>query len=373
MANYTNLAMLVAWGGFVLAFVFGFVANKTNFCTMGAVSDIVNMGSWHRMRMWLLAIAMAIMFASLLQFTGLADLTQSIYTSPKLNWLSHIVGGLLFGVGMTLASGCGSKTLIRVGSGNLKSLIVMLVLAISGYMTLKGLFAPLRVYGLDMVNLDLAKYGIAHQDLPTLFAAWGLGQRKILTLICGLVIYVALLWFVFKDREFRQEIHSVLGGIIIGLLVVAGWYLSGHIGYGENPDTLEMTYFGTNTRAAESFTFVAPIAYSLELLMLWTDKSRLFTFGIASTIGVIVGSFAYAMISKTFRWESFASAADLRNHLLGGALMGFGGVCALGCTIGQGITGLSTLALGSFITFFAIIAGSAATMKYQYWRITREN
>jgi uncharacterized protein len=107
--------------------------------------------------------------------------------------------------------------------------------------------------------------------------------------------------------------------------------------------------------------------------MLWTDKSRLFTFGIASTIGVIVGSFAYAMISKTFRWESFASAADLRNHLLGGALMGFGGVCALGCTIGQGITGLSTLALGSFITFFAIIAGSAATMKYQYWRITREN
>jgi uncharacterized membrane protein YedE/YeeE len=131
MANYSNLALLVVWGGFALAFVFGFVANKIHFCTMGAVSDIVNMGSWSRMRMWLLAIAIAIMFASLLQFTGLVDLTQSIYTSPKLNWLSHIVGGLLFGIGMTLGSGCGSKTLIRVGTGNLKSFIVMIVRAVN--------------------------------------------------------------------------------------------------------------------------------------------------------------------------------------------------------------------------------------------------
>ena len=357
MANFSNLATLVVWGGFALAFIFGFVANKTNFCTMGAVSDIVNMGSWVRMRMWLLAIAVAIAGSGLLQFTGLVD----------------FVGGLLFGIGMTLASGCGSKTLIRVGTGNLKSFIVMLVLGISAYMTLKGLFAPLRVYGLDMMNIDFAKYGVAHQDLPSLFAAWGLGQRKILTLICGFVIYAALLLFVFKDREFRKEINSMLGGIIIGLLVVAGWYLSGHLGYGENPDTLEMTYFGTNTRSAESFTFVAPIAYSLELLMLWTDKSRLFTFGVAATIGVILGSFAYALIGKTFRWESFASADDLRNHIIGGVLMGFGGVCAMGCTIGQGITGLSTLALGSFITFAAIIAGSAATMRYQYSRMMSEN
>jgi uncharacterized protein len=373
MANYSNLTLLVVWGGFALAFVFGFVANKTNFCTMGAVSDIVNIGSWNRMRMWLLAIAVAIMGAALLQFIGLVDLTKSIYTGPRLNWLSYMVGGILFGVGMTLGSGCGSKTLIRVGSGNLKSLIVMLVLAISAYMTLKGLFAPVRAYGLDMINIDLARYGIAQQDLPTLFAAWGMGQRKTLTLICGALIFFALLFFIFKDRDFREEKSSMLGGAVIGLLVVAGWYLSGHVGYGENPDTLEMTYFGTNTRTAESLTFVAPLAYSLELLMLWTDKSRMFTFGIATTFGVILGSFAYAMISKTFRWESFASATDLRNHILGGALMGFGGVCAMGCTIGQGITGLSTLALGSFITFATIIAGSAATMKYQYWRITREN
>ncbi|MGB8338827.1 MAG: YeeE/YedE family protein [Burkholderiales bacterium] len=373
MATITNLAVLVAWGGFALAFVFGFVANKTNFCTMGAVSDIVNMGSWQRMRMWLLAIAVAIMGASLLQFTGMVDLTKSIYTGPRLNWLSHIVGGILFGIGMTLASGCGSKTLIRVGTGNLKSLIVLVFIGISSYMTLKGLFAPLRVYGLDLVNIDMAKRNLSHQDLPSLLTAWGFGQRQILALLCGALISIVMLVFIFKDKAFRANKDFLLGGIVVGSVVAAGWYVSGHLGYGENPDTLETVFFGTNSRAAESFTFIAPIAYSLEMLMLWTDKSLIVTFGIASTIGVILGSLAYALLSKTFRWENFASPADLLNHIAGGALMGFGGVCALGCTVGQGITGISTLAIGSFITFAAILAGSAATMKYQYWCIAREN
>jgi uncharacterized protein len=367
----TNLAALVAWGGFILAFIFGFVANKTHFCTMGAVSDIVNMGSWERMRMWLLAIAVAILAASVMQYVGLIDLTQSIYTRPRLNWLSHLVGGLLFGVGMTLASGCGSKTLIRVGTGNLKSLIVMVFLGISAYMTLKGLFAPLRVNGLDLIHIDLARYKLSFQDVPSLLS--GFGQRKLMALISGVLISFALLAFIFKDKSFRSNKDYLLGGLVVGAVISIGWYVSGHLGYGENPETLEMTFFGTNTRAAESFTFVAPIAYTLEMLMLWTDKSLILTFGIATTLGVILGSLAYAILSKTFRWESFASSSDLLNHIAGGVLMGFGGVCALGCTIGQGITGLSTLALGSFITFAAIIAGSAATMKYQYWRMMREN
>jgi uncharacterized protein len=373
MTTSPYTAQLVAALAFALAFVFGFVANKTHFCTMGAVSDIVNMGSWDRMRMWLLAIAVALLAASVMQFAGIVDLTQSIYTRPKLNWLSHIVGGVLFGIGMTLASGCGNKTLIRTGTGNLKSVIVLVFLGISAYMTLKGLFAPLRVQGLDLVSIDLAKYNLPHQDLPSLFAAWGWGQRKMLILFCGLLISLALLGFIFKDKTFRANNNNLLGGIVIGLLVAAGWYVSGHLGYGENPDTLETVFFGTNSRAAESLSFVAPVAYSLELLLLWTDKSLMVTFGIASVIGVLLGSLAYALISKTFRWENFASAADVRNHIAGGVLMGFGGVCGLGCTIGQGITGLSTLAIGSFITFAAIIAGAAATMKYQYWHMSSEN
>src|SRR5688572_1371558 len=371
MEATAHTAAIVAWSGFALALVFGAVGNKVNFCTMGSVSDIVNMGDWGRMRMWLLAIAVAILGAYALQGLGLVDLTKSIYTSPNFTWLSFIVGGFFFGVGMTLGSGCGSKTLIRIGTGNLKSVVVYVFLAISAYMTLRGLFGQFRVSVLQPVAVNLEAYGIKGQDLPSLFAAGGIDVGVLRSALAAIVA-AALLVFIFKDKDFRANRDHVLGGIVIGLVVAAGWYVTAHIGYKENPETLEMTFFGTNTRAAESFSFVAPLAYTLELLMLWTDKSLAATFGIMAALGVVVGSFAYAIASRTFRWEGFTQVADLRNHMVGGILMGFGGVTALGCTIGQGITGFSTLALGSILTFFAIIAGSAATMKYQYWKLMRE-
>jgi uncharacterized membrane protein YedE/YeeE len=133
-----------------------------------------------------------------------------------------------------------------------------------------------------------------------------------------------------------------------------------------------MVFFGTNSRTAESITFVAPIAYSLELLMLWSDKSLAVTFGIASVSGMILGAFVYSLVFKRFRWEGFASVDDTRNHLVGAVLMGVGGVTAMGCTIGQGVTGLSTLAVGSFFALAAMIVGCAATLKYQYWKMMQE-
>ena len=372
MGGGANLASVVVWSGFGLAVVFGAVAARTNFCTMGAVSDVVNMGSWGRMRMWLLAIAIAIIGATALQALGLVDLSKSIYQRPTLNWLSFVVGGLLFGVGMTLGSGCANKTLIRIGGGSLRSVVVMVFLGISAYATIKGLFGQWRVSLLDPVSIDLGARGFKGQDLPTLLAGVsGLPQMTAL-LITAALIAGPLLVFVFKDARFRMNRKQVIGGLLIGALITAGWYVSGHLGYGENPETLEMVFFGTNTRAIESFSFVAPIAYSLELLLLWTDKSLEVSFGIASGMGIVVGSFINALASKTFNIEGFASARDTRDHIFGGILMGFGGVTALGCTIGQGVTGFSTLALGSIITFLAIIAGAAATMKYLYWRESGE-
>ena len=368
----SNLPALVAWSGFGLAFVFGAVANRVNFCTMGAVSDVVNMGHWGRMRMWLLSIAVAIIGAYALQLTGQVDLSKSYYVRPNFIWLSYLVGGLLFGVGMTLGSGCGSKTLVRIGAGSLKSLVVLAFLGIAAYMTLKGLFAIWRTTALDPVAVDLAARGIAQQDLPTLAARFaGIELRTMQLLVAGLVS-LGLLAFVFKDREFRESREQVAAGIAIGLTVVAGWYVTGHLGYAENPETLENTFFGTNSRTIESLSFTAPAGYLLELLMLWSDKSLGVTFGVAAALGIIAGSMAYALASRTFRWEGFASAEDTGNHIIGGVLMGFGGVTALGCTIGQGITGFSTLALGSILTFAAIVAGSALTMKFQYWRMLRE-
>ncbi|HSF48847.1 MAG TPA: YeeE/YedE family protein [Burkholderiales bacterium] len=365
-----NPAAFVAFGGFVIGLIFGAVGARVNFCTMGSVSDIVNMGSWNRMRMWLLAIAVAIIGANALALFGYIDLSKSIYHTPKFTWLSYIVGGSLLGIGMTLASGCPSKTLMRVGGGSLKSLVVFVFLGIAAYMTMKGLFGTWRVSWLEPVSVDLSAQG--GQDLPSLVAAASGLAKEPAQILLTVLIGGGLLAFVFANREFRNS-DQILGGVVIGLVIAAGWFITGYLGYGENPDTLEMTYFGTNTRTLESLSMVAPSAYTLELLMLWSDTSLHVTFGVAAALGMIAGALAYAVASRSFRWEGFVSAADTRNHIVGGILMGAGGVISLGCTIGQGLSGVSTLALGSIITFFSIIAGAAATMKYMYWKMLHED
>ncbi|OGA07583.1 MAG: transporter [Betaproteobacteria bacterium RIFCSPHIGHO2_12_FULL_69_13] len=364
-----QLAPYVTGGAFALAFVFGAVANKTDFCTMGAVSDWVNMGDLNRMRMWLLAIGVAVLGANALQLAGIVDLSKSIYPGPNFTWLSYLVGGFLFGVGMTLGSGCGSKTLIRLGGGNLKSLVVFIVMGIAAYMTLRGILGAFRVGVLEKAMVTLA----GGQDLPSLAAA-ATGAGK--SMAIGVLAAIAgggLVAFAYASREFRSNFDYTLGGVVVGLVVVGGWYVSGRLGYlAEDPQTLQEAFVATNTGRMESFTFVSPFAFSLEYLMLWTDKSKIVTYGIASVVGVIAGSAAYALASRKFRWEGFRDAEDTGMHIVGGLLMGFGGITALGCTIGQGITGFSTLALGSILTFVAIVAGAAATMKWQYWRLERQ-
>jgi hypothetical protein len=367
MQDLQHLSALVAWSAFGLAFVFGAVANRVDFCTMGAVTDIVVSRDWRRMRMWLLAIAVAIAGATWLEAAGLADLGKSIYTAPRIAWMSHLVGGFLFGFGMTLASGCGSKLLIRAGAGNLKSLVVLIVLGISAYMALKGLFAVWRVNTLDTLRLDTSAFGAAHSDLSSVVSALAGGGT--LKVALSLAIAAAVATFVFVARDFRESRAMIAGGVIIGAIIVGGWFITGHLGHlAEDPRTLEESFLATNSGRPESYSFVAPVAYTLELLLLWSDQSRIVTFGIAGVLGMAVGSAAVALATRRFRWEGFASIEDLVNHLSGGVLMGFGGVTALGCTIGQGLSGISTLAIGSFIALAAIIGGCVAALKYQYWR-----
>jgi hypothetical protein len=336
---------------------------------MGAVSDWINMGNLSRMRMWLLACAVALLGSSALHLAGLVDLSKSIYPGPNFTWLSYLVGGFLFGVGMTLGSGCGSKTLIRIGGGSLKSLVVYVFLGIAAYMTLRGLLGAFRVGVLEKATVALP----SGQDLPSLLSSVTALSKGTLVTLLAAAIAAVMLAFIYRSKEFRSTYDYTLGGVVTGLVVVGGWYVSGHIGHlAEDPNTLQEAFVATNSGRMESFSFVSPLAYTLEYLMLWTDKSKIITYGIASAAGVIAGSAAYALASKTFRWEGFRGAEDTALHVLGGILMGFGGITALGCTIGQAITGFSTLALGSIITFASIVAGSAATMKWQYWRLTRQ-
>ena len=268
-ANPAQLVPYVTGGAFLLAFIFGAVGNKTNFCTMGAVSDWVNMGDTSRLRMWLLAMAVALLGSSALQVAGLVDFSKSIYATPNFTWLSYLVGGFLFGVGMTLGSGCGSKTLIRVGAGNLKSLVVYVFLGIAAYMTLRGLFGAFRVNVLERASFTLAP----GQDLPALFATWfGLSKAAWSAILAALVGGALLAW-IYRSREFRASFDYTLGGVVTGLVVVGGWYVSGVIGHvAEDPNTLQEAFVATNTGRMESFSFVSPMAFTLEYLMLWTDK-----------------------------------------------------------------------------------------------------
>ena len=345
------LGTVVALLGFALGLVFGATAQRTNFCTMGAISDMVLMGDNNRFRAWMLSIATAILGSQTLHQLGAIDLNGSIYLNPSLGWAGAIVGGLMFGFGMTLAGGCGNKTLVRLGAGNLKSLVVALMLGIFAYMTLRGLIGLARVQLEAMSNLDLERAGFATQGMTDLLAgATGLppeAARWVLTL----TVAGALLWSCFKSSAFRASPRNIAAGLIIGTLIPLGWLATGVVGY----DDFEPTPLA-------SFTFVAPTGESLVYLMTFTGAT--INFGIATIGGVIAGSFLMAQATRSFQVESFTAASDMIRHIIGGALMGTGGVMALGCTIGQGITGMSTLALGSLIALLSIIAGGVYGMKY---------
>ena len=361
MPEIVNLQHTAALWAFVLSFVFGAVTQRSNYCTMGAISDIAAFGDWTRARMAIASVGVAIIGVAWLKATGTVDIAKSFYVAPKLIWLSHLVGGLAFGFGMTLASGCGSKTLLRVGSGSLRALVTLLVMAVFAWFTLRGILGVFRVATLDASSVTLP----TTQDLPSLLGLSGNSAAILAALIGAAFVVFALL-----GKEFRKDKWNWIAGIVVGLTVIAGWYASGHVGFiAEHPESLEAAWVATNSGRPESLTFTAPPAYLLELLGFWSDKSKFVTFGIASVLGVIVGAWAMALVTKTFRWEGFASTEDLANHLVGASMMGFGGVLALGCTVGQGLSGMSTLAVGSMLTVASIVLGCRAALAYQIRRL----
>lgn len=345
------ITTIIGWWAFGAGIVFGATANRTNFCTMGAISDMVFMGDLGRMRAWILAIAVALVGTQALYSAGLIDINESIYRTANLGWFGAILGGVMFGFGMTLAGGCANKTLVRIGGGNLKSIYVFLVLGIFAYMTLRGLTGLARVEMESLTNVDLSGAGFASQGLEELIGTGlGLDIETMRWVLVALMAGGAVAWC-FKDAGFRSSPSNILGGLIIGALVPVGWYITGVIGYDDfEPQPLT------------SFTFVAPSGESIQYLMTFTGST--INFGIAALGGVIVGSFLMSVATRSFNLEGFADSSDMLRHTVGAMLMGVGGVLALGCTVGQGITGMSTLALGSLLALVAIVFGGILGMKY---------
>ena len=344
----------------------GSIMQKTSFCTLGAVSDGILMEDWSRMRQWCLAIGIAILGVGLMSHLGWIDVGKSFYTGNRVLYLSTVIGSTLFGIGMVLASGCGSKTLVRIGGGNLKSIVVFIVLGLVAYMTMRGFLGIMKVNTIDKVFLSLS----TNQDLPSILSAsFGIAKenlRSILALIIGgLFIGFALLKKSFWSSE------NLLAGIGVGVAITAIWWVSGHYAHlTEDPNTLQEAFLVTNSGRMESLSFVAPYAFALDWMMFTSDKSKVLTIGIVAVIGMILGSAMSSILSKNFRWESFRGVEDTANHLVGAAFMGFGGVTAVGCTVGQGLSGLSTLALNSFIAFPGFILGAYIGLQYLQWRLS---
>jgi uncharacterized protein len=270
---------------------------------------------------------------------------------------------------MVLGSGCGSKTLVRIGSGNLKSLVVFVVMGIAAFATLRGLTAVLRVNTVDKVAFDMGSTTALPIWLSQQWgwaASWGSLGLALLPGV-GLVVWAA------SSQEFRSSFDNWLGGLGVGLAVLAMWWVTGYLAFvEEHPTTLESVFLATNSGRMESLTFTAPMAYVLDWLIYFSDSSKVLTLGVVSVFGVVLGAFVYAVATRSFHWEGFRNTQDTALHVVGAICMGVGGVTAMGCTVGQGLSGLSTLSVTSFFAVVGIFGGAVAGFRFQMWLIERD-
>jgi uncharacterized membrane protein YedE/YeeE len=352
--NPVSIARTVVFGGLVLGILLGIAGQATRFCVRGAIADWVVLGRRERFAGWMLAVGVGALGLQALAATGLVDATRTLSWSPRLVWLSCLVGGLVFGYGMILAGGCPQRSLVKAGAGSLRHAVVTVVAALAAAMTLRGVFAPVRANFLDTFSLQLK----SPQDVGDLLAAGLPASAGALRWTLAVLLFALTLGYAW--RKHRGALREVwIGGFGVGAILIAAVYLTGRLGFvAEHPETLEPAWIGTQSNRPEGLNFTAPLANSLDLLTLWTDKSMVPTFGVMLVVGVLIGSYLSARLRREFRMEGFASARDFGEHVLGAAMLGFGGVTALGCSIGNGVTGLAWMSSGSILAVAGIVAGA---------------
>jgi len=316
---------------------------KTNYCAMGSLSDIHNFADYRRFRAWLLAAATALLGAQLLELAGLVALEKSMYLAPTLNWAGHAVGGVVFGIGMVFAGGCPSRNLARAGAGDLRSLMTLTVLGLTAYVAIGGLLGPVRARFETMTAIALP---LPNQSLGHLLRTVLPVPVTVTHILATAALVGGALVYCLRDAKFRASRLHVVSGLGVGLCVIAGWALSG----------LAFDEFAARPLEPVSLTYVRPAGDALEWLQRFT-AGPMPSFGVASVFGALLGAFAAAKAMGRFRLTGFSDTGDMIRNLGGAVLMGVGGVLALGCTVGQAITGVSTLAVGSLLTFAAIVVG----------------
>ena len=335
---------IVLAGGLLIGLAYGAVGLLSGFCLLSGLRGWGGDGDGRLIRTYALAAGVAIAGTQLLAAFGIVDLAKTIYLQPSFAAPMVFLGGALFGYGMVLANGCASRALVLLGRGNLRSLVVLIVLGIVAQMTLKGLIAPPRIAITQAVQAKPLAV-----SLPALLSASGIGEAFSRAL-AAMVVSGALLAFAFADAAFRRSAGQIAGGLAIGLLVVAGWSATGFFGADE-----------FNPVPVTSLTFVAPVADAIQYAMFSTGLTP--SFGITLVVGVVAGSLVMALATGRFALESYRSPRHMLRSIGGAALMGAGGAMAYGCSVGQGLTGLSTLSLASFVAVAGILIGSAAGLR----------
>ena len=337
----TSIVLLAA---LAIGLIYGSVGLLSGFCMMSSMRGWLAEGDGRLVRTYALAMGTAIAASQVLAAAGLADLGKSIYLQPTFSAPVLFLGGLLFGYGMVMSNGCGSRALVLLGRGNLRSLVVVIILAIFAQMTLKGLIAPPRI-----AMVGASQTTAAANSLPALLDSLGISAVAA-RMLAASALAAALIIFAFVHAPFRKSPGQIAAGIIMGLLVAAGWYATGYLGADDfNP--VQVT----------SLTFIAPIADALQYVMLSTGSTL--NFGIVTVFAVFAGSLVTALLTGRFHLEGYHSPRHMLRSAGGAALMGTGGVMAFGCSIGQGLTGLSTLSLASFIAVAGILIGTAAGLR----------
>jgi len=337
-------AAIIILVGLAIGVIYGAVGLLSGFCLMSSMRGYLAEGDGRLIRTYALAMAVAIAASQALAGSGMVDLGKSIYLQQSLSAPVLFLGGLLFGYGMVLSNGCGSRALVLLGRGNLRSFVVVIVLAIAAQMTLKGLIAPARI-----ALVQASQTTVSANSLPALLSMFGLGESASRALAAALIV-AALSLFAFAHTAFRRSPGQIAAGIIVGLLIAGGWFVTGYLGADD-----------FNPVPVTSLTFSAPIADALQYAMRSTGLTL--NFGISTVAGVFAGSLVTALATGRFHLEGYTSPRHMLRSAGGAALMGIGGVMAFGCSIGQGLTGLSTLALASFVAVAGILLGTTAGLR----------
>lgn len=339
-----SVATMVALGGLLGGVFLGIASRWGRFCTLGALEDGFYGHDFRRLRAWALAIAMGMAITHFAWWSGLVSLEDSFVLTTPFAPLGLVVGGVVFGFGMALTGTCPFGVLARVGGGDLRSVIVLLVIAVAGYATMVGILSPLRIAIFEPWTLALGR----NQHMGHLLSeALGLP----LTVPLVLCAIAGLLWWALRDRAFRHTPRYWISGLIVGAAIGSGFLVTG-LGARETFEIIPI----------KSHTFVAPTGQAVLYAM--TQSNRGFDFGVAALIGVILGAWGTTLARRTFEWEACDDVRELGRHMTGGVLMGVGGILAVGCSVGQGLTAASAFALSAPLAMLAMALGARAGLGF---------